>query len=169
MKKYLSWLFLWSALFLFIGSLFVGLKAHAADLILSTGTSSQLQNDWGENGNRSAMNSIRYAGDRFGVRFDRSVRGDDAGNYSLTGDVYARPIGGLVLAGGVSAFHDRLRGRGEKENFHAMIGWEVPHLFGPVGVGVWFDHWSNGRKIFNRDLPYNPPRNVLSFGAVVSF
>lgn len=141
--------------------------SFAGDVVVSTGTSSALKNAWGESGNKSAMHSLRYAGDRFGLRYDRSVRGDDAGNYSLTGDIYARPFGGLVLAGGIGIFHERLRGLGEKENFHALIGWEFPRVVGNVGAGVWYDHWSNGRRIFNRSLDHNPPRNVLSFGVVM--
>lgn len=161
MKKHFSMLFVAICFALLAGASFAG------DVVLSIGTSSALKNAWGEAGNKSAMHSIRYAGERFGVRYDRSVRGDDAGNYALTGDVYARPFGGLVLAGGVSYFKQPLRGLGEQENFHGMIGWEFPRIVANVGAGVWFDHWSNGRRIFNRDLPHNPPRNVLSFGVTL--
>lgn len=148
--------------------LFFSVTAAAGELIVSSGTSSNLATVWGEAGNKSGAYSLRYAGDRFGVRIDKSVHGDDAGNQTLTGDVLTHPFGGFVLGAGLAKSEKRLRGIGETENFHALIGFELSHLIAPrVGAGVWFDHWSNGRRLFGRPILHNPPRNVMSVG--VSF
>jgi len=155
MKKFLLCLWLLS----------FSLTAGAGELIISSGTSSNLATVWGEVGNRSGDYSLRYAGDRFGIRADKSVHGDDAGNLTITGDVLAHPFGGLVFGAGLAYSKDRLRQEGEHENFHATAGIEFPRLIGHAGAGVWFDHWSNGRRLFNRhDVLGNPPRNVLSVG-----
>ena len=163
----------WLVMFIII-SFFVALSAfsnhaRAGDLILSTGTSTRFAHDIGEAGNRSDLFSVKYAGERFGVRYDRSMRGDDDKNDGVTFDIYARPFGGIVLAGGLGYFDEPLRKLGRQANFHGMIGYEIPRVFGPAGVGAYYDHWSNGRRLFNRDLPNNPPRNTLSAGVFLPF
>lgn len=145
----------------------LGADVHAGDLVLSAGTSSGLQAEFGEGGNRSFQSGVRYAGERFGVRLDHSAEGDDDGNDGVTADVYLRPFGGLVLAGGLGYFEKPLRTLGRQANFHTLAGWEFRDLLEGIGIGVYFDHWSNGRRLFNRDLPHNPPRNVLSVGLVI--
>lgn len=150
-------------------ALLAAVPAHAFDLMLSAGSSSQIEADFGEAGNRSDQFSVRLVGERFGIRFDRSFRGDDDGNQGVTADVYARPFGGLVLAGGLSYFKQPLRTLGRQANFHGLVGWEIRNLIGPATVGMYYDHWSNGRRLFNRDLPHNPPRNVFSLGIGLPF
>lgn len=143
--------------------------AGAGEIALTSGASSSLANVWGEGGNRTTDLAARYLGERFGVRFDHSVHGDDAGNNGLTGDVLFRPVPGVVLGAGVARFQNRLRGVGERTNLHAMGGYEIPRVLGNVGVGVFFDHWSNGRRLFDRHGIHNPPRNVVSIGATLPY
>jgi len=146
-------------------------RIQADALIISGGVSSTSEkpfNPLGEYENKSNQYSLRYAGQRFGVRLDHSAGGDDRGNIYVTGDVLARPFAGLVLGAGLMVARDPLREAGRRRNFHAVMGFENPHLFGDVGGGIWFDHWSNGHihQIVGWDGVPNPPRNVISIGVI---
>ena len=145
---------------------------HAADVILSTGISTaNLGQFLGEAGNRSGSYSLRLAGKSMGLRIDKSVHGDDAGNTYITGDLLARPLPYLVLGGGMMYATQPLRGRGQQVNFHGMIGLEHDKLFGRYGGGAWFDHFSNGHfhRLTGWDGVPNPPRNALSIGVIIPF
>jgi hypothetical protein len=141
-------------------------SASGEGIIISTGTSIPGYNNHtmlGEWKNHSAQYSVRYEGTHYGIRADHSVNGDDDGNTYLTGDSLWRPTKWLVAGAGIMVDRRPLRAVGSRMNFHAMVGLESSS-----GIGVWFDHWSNGHihAMFGPDNVLNPPRNVLSVGLV---
>lgn len=156
-------------------------EAHADEMnlfIISTGislASGKPNNAFGEYENKNNQYSLRYAGERFGLRLDHSSGGDDAGNSYLTGDALFRapadwiwPVNYAIAGIGIMIAREPLRTHGSYMNFHAMLGLEDPTLFGRAGGGIWFDHWSNGHihQLIGWDGVPNPPRNVISIGVI---
>jgi len=91
--------------------------------------------------------------------------GDEQGNLFAGADWQRAFIddGSFRLRGtlGLAYFDEPLKQVGQKLNFHLGVGWEVTRNF-----GLYFDHWSNGRRFFNHNMntTSNPPRNMLSVG-----
>lgn len=149
-------------------------NAEPGNLVVSAGvsaTSSKPFNPVGEWGNKSNQYSVRYVGQRFGVRWDGSKGGDDTDNAYVTGDVYARPAKFVIVGAGLSYAKNKLRTTGKQQNFHALAGLEFEKVVYDVGVGVYFDHWSNGHihRLIGDDGVPNPPRNVISIGFFIPF
>ncbi len=161
------------SLFLFLICLSLSGAGIAEDnLIVSAGvsvTSSKPFNPIGEWNNKSSQYGVRYEGHRFGLRHDQSKGGDDNDNAYITADVLARPFQYVIVGGGAMYAKNALRTVGKQKNLHATIGLENPSLFGAIGAGIWFDHWSNGRihQITGWDGIPNPPRNVISIGLIL--
>lgn len=149
-------------------------KADPGNLVISAGvsaTSSKPFNPVGEWDNKSNQYSVRYEGERFGLRWDGSKGGDDADNAYITADLLARPFKHVIVAGGLMYAKDRLRTIGKQLNFHAMAGLEFEKVFYDIGLGAYFDHDSNGHihRLIGEDGVPNPPRNVVSLGFFFPF
>ena len=98
------------------------------------------------------------------------IRGDEHGNLFAGADWPRKLLdnGEFVLRPslGLAFFEKPLHGVGQKLNFHLGLALEFPKALGFSGMGVYFDHYSNGRRFFNHNMTttQNPPRNMISVG-----